>query len=154
VALDHDRLVGWAFLPFDFHQTPLLNVYYRGRLIACGLANRTRPVEVISGPRYNWFEISWKDWSIRLDRSQLARLVLQRGEDGQVWGSALDRPRSGVLEIDDLVEAELFDPGSVAPIASPIHRFPARAIVELYYLDYLGRAADPGSVSRYSNALE
>jgi tetratricopeptide (TPR) repeat protein len=153
VAVDQRRVAGWAFLPFDFHHTPLVNVYYGGRLVACALANRTRPVELTSGPEYNWFEILWSEWSLTPDRSQLARLLLQRGEDGAVCRSAEDGRGRANSEIDRLVEAELFDEGAPALATSRLHRLPATAIVELYYLDYLGRAADDGSLGRYVNAL-
>jgi hypothetical protein len=154
VAVDQQRLVGWAFLPFDFHHRVLVNAYHRGRLVACTLANRTRPSELTSGPRYNWFEISWHDWPSRLDPDQLKRLVLQRGEDGQIWGGGLDRPQSRKLNTDELVEAELLDANPTAPNTELLHRLPTKVLIELYYWDYLGRSADPESVAHYTRACE
>lgn len=154
VAVDRQRLIGWAFLPFDFHHTVLVNAYHRGRLVACALANRTRPSDVTLGPRHNWFEISWRDWPSKLDPSELDRLVLQRGEDGQVWGDGVDWQRSGTLNTDELVQAELFDASPAAPATALLRRLSAKALIELYYWDYLGRGADPESVAYHSRLFE
>jgi hypothetical protein len=59
-----------------------------------------------------------------------------------------------MLEIEDLVGAELFDASSSAPSAILLRRLPAKALVELSYLDYLGRAADPTGVISHTAALK
>jgi len=153
VAADQRRVVGWAFLPFDFHQTVLVNVYHQGRLIACTLANRTRPADVAAAPRYSWFEIIWSDWQVSLTRAQIAELTVQRGEDGRLWQDARDRS-SCPVGVDALAAAELFDELPVEPVPSALHRLSAQDIVQLYYLDYLGRPADSGGLRGHVGALE
>src|SRR5947199_304159 len=74
--------VGWAFLPFDFHHSVLVNVYRGNRLVAATVANLHRPAALAVGPKYNWFQINWKDWRYEPSQTELPGLVFQRGEDG------------------------------------------------------------------------
>jgi hypothetical protein len=59
-----------------------------------------------------------------------------------------------MLTVDALVEAELFDEPLLKPSVAVCRTLPAKALVELYYLDYLGRAADPEAATSYGRALE
>jgi len=59
-----------------------------------------------------------------------------------------------MLEIDDLVGAELFDASPSTSSAVLLRRLPAKALIELYYLDYLGRAADPAGMISFTAALK
>lgn len=154
VSVDTERAVGWAFLPCDFHHSVLVNVYQRAQLVACGLANRKRPERAVAGPRYTWFEIRWRECGFEPASKELCTLKFQRGEDG----TACDNPVAGdgpaaPMGVDDLLEAELLIADNPCTASAGLHHFPAQAIIQLFYLDYLGRDADPGAVAMYADQL-
>ena len=153
VELDTARIIGWAYLPIDFHHTPLINIYRQGLLIATGLANRTRPEGWTIGPKYNWFEICWDHWKVSLTEEDLAELIFQRGEDRVLAANPLARVKNN-YRVDDLLEAEAFVGLKEGQVRSQLSNYSARGIVHIYFLDYLGRLADPPALAAYERSLE
>jgi tetratricopeptide (TPR) repeat protein len=153
VELDTTRIAGWAYLPIDFHHTPLINIYRRGFLIAAGLANRTRPEGWTIGPKYNWFEICWEHWKVSLTEEDLASLIFQRGEDRVLADNPFAR-RKNNYRVDDLLEAEAFVGPKAGQVRSQLSNYSAKGLVHIYFLDYLGRLADPSALAVYQRSLE
>ena len=153
VELDTTRITGWAYLPIEFHHTPLINIYRQGFLIAAGLANRTRPEGWTIGPKYNWFEICWEHWKVSLTEEDLAELICQRGEDRVLADNPFAR-RKNNYRVDDLLEAEAFVGPKEGQVRSQLSNYSAKGIVHIYFLDYLGRLVDPPALAMYQGSLE
>ncbi len=153
VELDTTRITGWAYLPIEFHHTPLINIYRQGFLIAAGLANRTRPEGWTIGPKYNWFEICWEHWKVSLTEEDLSELICQRGEDRVLADNPFAR-RKNNYRVDDLLEAEAFVGPKEGQVRSQLSNYSAKGIVHIYFLDYLGRLADPPALVMYQRSLE
>jgi hypothetical protein len=146
---------GWAFLPFDFHQTVLVNAYRGNRLVAAGLANLHRPAEIAIGPKYNWFQIDWKDWRYQPTPAELAGLTFQRGEDGKIAANPLAREGAAPdeIDVDDLLRAEFLDDTGKNLARCATRQLSVRALIQLYFLDYLGRVPEPEGLDIWLHRL-
>ena len=69
------------------------------------------PAAIAAGPKYNWFQIDWKDWRYQPTQAELARLTFQRGEDGSIAVNPLGREAapSDEIDFDYLLKAEFLD---------------------------------------------
>jgi tetratricopeptide (TPR) repeat protein len=147
--------VGWAFLPFDFHHSVLVNVYRGNRLLAAMVANLRRPAAIVAGPKYNWFQIDWKDWRYQPTQTDLTGLVFQRGEDGAI--AANPRATNGAppdeLDFEYLLRAEFLDAAGEQRTRCTTRQLSARGLIQLYYFDYLGRLPDPDGLNVWLRRL-
>jgi tetratricopeptide (TPR) repeat protein len=141
--------VGWAFLPFDFHHSVLVNVYRGNRLLAATVANLRRPAAIAAGPKYNWFQIDWKDWRYQPTLTELTELVFQRGEDSAIAPNP--RATQGAppddLDFEYLLRAEFLDEAGECRTRCTTRQLSARGLIQLYYFDYLGRLPDPDGLN-------
>jgi hypothetical protein len=156
LELNTRSVIGWAFLPFEFHHTPLVSVYRFGQLVATGLSNRARPEGLTEGPKYNWFEIVWANWGFVPSQAGLSELVFQRGEDGRLCANPCrpsDENGSCMLRVVDLIGAEAYDVRQNTHFVSQLTDLSALAIIHLYYLDYLGRPVDSQGLDTYLQDL-
>jgi hypothetical protein len=147
--------VGWAFLPFDFHHSALVNVYRGNRLVAATVANLHRPAAIAVGPKYNWFQIDWKDWRYQPTPAELAGLTFQRGEDGSIAANPLTRaegPSDGI-DFEYLLKAEFLAQAGDQRARCTARRLSPRALIQLYYLDYLGRLPEPEGLNIWLRRL-
>lgn len=157
LELNTESVIGWAFLPLEFHHTPVINVYRHGQLIAAGLSNRARPKALSEGPKYNWFEIVWADWEFVPSQAELSELVFQRGEDGGLCANPLGgggEKGVGKIRVGDLLGAEVYEIERGSNFVSQLADLSALAIIHLYYLDYLGRPVDTDGWDTYLDDLD
>jgi hypothetical protein len=146
---------GWAFLPFDFHHRVLVNAYRGNRLVATTVANLHRPAAITAGPKYNWFQIDWKNWRYQPTQAELAGLTFQRGEDGSIAANPLARagvPSDGI-DFEYLLNAEFLDEIGDQRARCTTRHLSARALIQLYYLDYLGRLPEPEGLNIWLRRL-